>query len=83
MRPRKIKDPVIGLYYVDFGAQLALREIVIGHRCAWTVAAIRPMFRSVTQSVRICKARPAFGRFEMVEQGLVKPVVVKPAKPAA
>lgn len=74
----RIKDPVTGLYYVDFGTQLALREVIIGHRCAWTAAAVRSMFGTVSATVRICKARPAFGKFEMVEDKQVKAVTVKP-----
>lgn len=74
----KDQDPKTGLYYVDFGSQLALREVVIGHRCPWTAATIRPMLGAVAEPVRICEARPAFGKFEMVEQKLVKAVTVKP-----
>jgi hypothetical protein len=75
----KQKDPITGLYYVDFGAQVALREIIIGHRCSWTVATVRPLLGSAAQPVRICKARPAFGRFEMVENRSVRAVTVKPS----
>jgi hypothetical protein len=74
----KTKDPVTGLYYVDFGPQLALREAIVGHRCTWTAHAIRPMLGAVTDPVRICKTRPAFGRFEMVENRLFKPVTIEP-----
>lgn len=70
-------DPVTGLYYVDFGPQLALREIIIGYRCGWKVATTRSMLGDVTQPIRICKARPAFGRFEMVEDRRVTPIMVK------
>jgi hypothetical protein len=79
--PLKMKDPVTGLYYVDFGPQLALREVIVGHRCAWTAHAIRPVLGAVTGPIRICKARPAFGRFEMVENKQVKPVTIRPRKP--
>ena len=77
------KDPTTGLYYVDFGTQLTLREIIIGQRCTWTAAGIRPMLGALVESVRICKARPAFGKFEMVEDKLVKAATVKAKKPAA
>jgi Protein of unknown function (DUF2971) len=79
----RIKDPVTGLYYVDCGPHLALREVIVGHRCGWTAGTIRPMLGTVSQRVRICKARPAFGRFEMVENEQFKPVAVKPKKSAA
>jgi Protein of unknown function (DUF2971) len=74
----KDKDPITGLYYVDFGTQVMLREIIIGHRCTWTAATVRPMLRTVVESVRIRKARPALGKFEMVEDKQVKAVTVKP-----
>jgi hypothetical protein len=79
----KEKDPITGLCYVDFGTQVTLREIIIGQRCTWTAATIRSMLGTVTQPVRICKARPAFGKFEMVEDRRIKAVTVKPKKPAA
>jgi hypothetical protein len=79
----KDKDPKTGLYYVDFGPQATLREIIIGHRCTLTAATIRPMLGTVTAPVRISKARPAFGRFEMVENKAVRAVTVKPTTPVA
>lgn len=39
------------------------------------------MLGGVTKPMRICKARPAFGRFEMIENKLFKPVTIKPRKP--
>lgn len=78
----KERDPATGLYYVDFGAQVVLREIVIGYRCAWTAASTRPMLGAVSKSVRVGKARPAFGKFEMVEDKRVRAVTVNPANPA-
>jgi hypothetical protein len=73
-----VKDPVTGLYYSDFGLQIQLREVIIGHRCSWTVTKVRDLVGSVDRPVRICRARPAFGRFEMVEQQKVKPFTVEP-----
>ncbi len=78
----KEKDPTTGLYYVDFGTQVELREVIVGQRCTWTAATIRPMLGAAVASVRICKARPAFGKFEMVEDRRIKAVTVKPKKPA-
>jgi hypothetical protein len=73
-----IKDPKTGLFYTEFGPQVTLREVIIGYRCSWTIAKARHVIGEVHQPVRICKARPAFSRFEMVEQQLVKPLIVKP-----
>jgi hypothetical protein len=77
------KDPITSLYYVKFGAQITPREIIIGHRGTWTTSTIRSILGTVTQPVRICKARPAFGKFEMVEDKRIKAVTIKPQKPAA
>lgn len=78
----RTKDPSTGLYYVDFGPQLALREIIIGDRCGWTLATIRPILGDVMQPVRICKTRPAFGRFEMVEDRRATAITLKPGNRA-
>jgi hypothetical protein len=74
------KDAKTGLFYVEFGPQLRLCEVVIGHRCPWTVGVVRSLIGEVDHPVRVCKARPAFGRFAMVYQQLVKPITVRPFK---
>jgi hypothetical protein len=74
------KDPITGLYYVNFGTQVTLGEIIIGQRCTWTAADVRPIIGAVTESVRVCKARPALGKFEIVENRSFKAVTVKPAR---
>lgn len=76
----RIADPRTGLYYTDFGEQLQMREVIIGCRCAWSVSNVQSMIGELPWSVRICKARPAFGRFEMVEQQQVRPLIVEPGK---
>ncbi|MDZ4817599.1 MAG: DUF2971 domain-containing protein [Planctomycetota bacterium] len=73
-------DPKNGLYFTDFGPQLELRAVVIGHRCSWTTKKVVGLLGQVVAPVRICKARPAFGRFAMVEQHLVRSVTVRPQK---
>jgi hypothetical protein len=80
LAPLTTPDPKSGLYYTDFGAQVQLREVVIGYRCNWTTAYAGKFLGNVVAPVRVCKARPAFGRFEMIEQGLVRPITVKPKK---
>jgi hypothetical protein len=74
----KIKDPRTGFFYHDFGSQVQLREVIIGHKCAWTGSATRKLVGDVANSVRISKTRPAFGRFLMVEQRSFKAITVKP-----
>ena len=73
-------DPKNGLYYTDFGPQIQLRAVIIGHRCEWTTAKAANLLGEVASPVRISKARPAFGRFVMVEQNQVKPITVRPPK---
>jgi len=74
------QDPRTGLYYTAFGPQIQLREVIIGHRCTWHTESTRKLIDKVELSVRICKARPAFGKFEMVEQKQVRPVTLQPTK---
>jgi Protein of unknown function (DUF2971) len=77
----KTPDPSNGLYYTNFGHQVELRAVILGHRCTWTTAKVVKMIDGhVTAPVRIWKARPAFGRFAMVEQHEVPSVTVKPPK---
>lgn len=77
----KTPDPSNGLYYTDFGQQVELRAVILGHRCTWTTDKVAKMIEGhVTAPVRIWKARPAFGRFAMVEQHEVPSVTVKPPK---
>ena len=78
--PLKTADPTSGLYYTDFGNQMQLRSVIIGHRCEWTTAKVVDLLGQVAKSVRVWKARPAFGRFEMVKQQQVKQVTVFPPK---
>lgn len=76
----KAPDPKNGLYFTDFGSQVELRAVVNGHRCSWTTARVVGLLGQVVAPVRVWKARPAFGRFAMVEQHSVKPVTVRPPK---
>jgi hypothetical protein len=75
----KTQDPVTGLYYTDFGPQVALAEVIIGYRCSWTTASTKTLIRPSNGFVRIRKSRPAFGRFEMVEDKSVPVIIVKPS----
>lgn len=76
----KTPDPKSGLYFTEFGAQVELRAVIIGHRCTWTTGKVVGLLGQVTAPVRVWQARPAFGRFAMAEQHLVKPVTVRPPK---
>lgn len=77
----KTPDPSNGLYYTNFGRQVELRAVILGHRCTWTTDKVAKILEGhVPAPVRIWKARPAFGRFAMVEQNEVPSVAVKPTK---
>jgi Protein of unknown function (DUF2971) len=75
----KTQDPETGLYYTEFGPQVALAEVIIGYRCPWTTARTKLLIRSPDGPVRIRKARPAFGRFGMVEDKSIPVITVKPS----
>jgi hypothetical protein len=77
----KMPDPSNGLYYTDFGQQVELRAVILGCRCTWTTdKVVKVIDRHVTAPVRIWKARPAFGRFAMVEQHEMTSETVRPPK---
>ena len=81
LAPLKTPDPSNGLYYTDFGQQVELRAVILGHRCTWPIDNVEMLIKGhVTAPVRIWKARPAFGRFAMVEQHGMPSVTVKPPK---
>jgi hypothetical protein len=76
----KTPDPKSGYFYTDFGPEIQLREVILGHRCEWTIAKTAKNIGKTVQPVRVCKARPAFGKFEMVEKRDVHAKTVKPEK---
>lgn len=71
-------DPINQEYYLNFGSNLTLREIIVGANCQSSVGSFRRLVGDVEQSVTIIKARPAFETFSMVTQKRVKPIVVQP-----
>ncbi|MDP3670835.1 MAG: DUF2971 domain-containing protein [Telluria sp.] len=72
------KDPINGEYYLNFGPELLLREIVLGARCTAPVGSFRKLVGQVDQSVTIIKARAAFESFTIVRQKAVASIVVSP-----
>ncbi len=76
-------DPETRLYYVDFGPQIELREVIVGINCPGTVGHLAKLIRDVgpvRKSVTVSKARAAFQTFEVVQQKLVNPIVIRPPK---
>lgn len=70
------QDVTTGFYFVDFGTQLILREIILGCRNSVPVGQIAKLVRGNPQQVRVCKARPAFHEFAMVENKRIKAINV-------
>lgn len=74
----EVCDPKTALFYHDFDHQLVLRELILGCRCPWSDADARRYLGAVSAVVHVLKARPAFGRFEMVERQDFPCFVVSP-----
>jgi hypothetical protein len=55
-----------GLFFMDFGEDLKLREVVAGARCELSEDEIRNAANPI-QNVQLTKARAGFHRFEVVE----------------
>lgn len=72
----KDRDPN-GLYYLEFGPAIVLREVIIGSRCSLDVNAIGGEIKDPPQSVEVFKVRPAFDSFRIVRQQQVKPLIVE------
>jgi hypothetical protein len=72
----KDKEPN-GLYYLDFGPNLVLREVVLGSRCELVPQAIADEIRNPDASVEVVKARPAFDSFRIVRQQRVPVVTIE------
>jgi len=67
------------MYHIPFGVDLQLREVIIGSRNPMSPRDLEPFILAQETSVQIIKARPAFKKFEMVENRQYKSVTI-PAK---
>lgn len=77
------RDEKTGLYYVDFGSTLLLREVIVGARCTKPVGEFAKLIkasRKVLKPITVFKARPAFRTFTMVRQKRVTPITIKPTR---
>jgi hypothetical protein len=72
----ELRDEKTGHYYVDFGAQLQLREVVLGARNEMPVGQMAKLVRKNGASVQVMKARTGFQQFEMVRNKGVKAINV-------
>jgi hypothetical protein len=76
MADLKAKDPTTGFYYVEFGPQLQLREVILGARNEMPVGQMAKLVRNSRCPVQVLKARPAFQEFAMVRNKAVKAINV-------
>jgi hypothetical protein len=76
------QDPKTGLFYVDFGPDLQLREVILGHRNTTPVGQIAKTVGRYSHAVTVSKARAAFNEFAIVRNQAVKAVSTKPIRPA-
>jgi hypothetical protein len=56
-----------GLYFREFGDDLSLCEVIVGARCSLSRREVKDALGSMAKRVRLIKGRPAFTRFEIVE----------------
>lgn len=62
------RDPGSDLYFADFSASLALREVIIGHRSTVSRVELAVALGALEPTVRAKKARLAFRTFRVVTQ---------------
>ena len=72
----EVQDEKTGFYYVEFGDQLQLREIIIGARNEMPVGQMAKLVRGNGAAVQVLKARPGFHQFEVVRDRGVKAINV-------
>ena len=56
-----------GVYYLEFDEKLQLVEVILGAQFEFSKNDVEEALGSLTSEVRILKARPAWDKFEMVE----------------
>ena len=69
-----------GKYYLPFGPNLVLREVILGVRCTLSVGTVAKAVGKLPHPVQVLKARPAFDSFAIVRQKKVTPINIKAAK---
>jgi hypothetical protein len=72
----EVRDDQTGYYYVDFGSQLQLREVIIGARNDIPVGQMAKLARNNGAPVQVLKARPGFHEFEVVRNKAIKAINV-------
>lgn len=68
-----------GKHFLPFDDRVfVLREVILGHRCPWTLQAAAKSVGKVIKSVQVKNVRPSFNDFKMVQQRREAVVHVKP-----
>ena len=78
----KVKDPATGHYYVDFGSELQLREVILGARNTTPVGQVAKLVRGPEFPVSVFKARAALQEFAMVPNRRISPIKIRARRPA-
>lgn len=74
-------DQENGHFYLPFGPDMILREVIVGTRCDKPLEWFRHLLTDVYRPVTIIKARPAFGTFTMVRKKDEATITVEPSVP--
>jgi hypothetical protein len=72
-----------GNFYHAFDDQVALREVLIGHRCKLSPKRVAQWVGSPMHDVTIIKVRPSFKEFKMVQQMSVDKLIIKGTRSAS
>lgn len=65
-------------YYLDFGPDLVLREVILGSRCTLNSQDVAKAVRKPAARVKIIKARAAFDSFRIIRQRKVAVLWIEP-----
>ena len=57
-----------GLHFTDFSDQLALKEVIVGHRSTWTRAELQAVPGDDANCISLCKARLDFKSYSVVNE---------------
>lgn len=73
------RDTKTGLYYKDFGADISLKEVIIGPKCHFSVSDLNNVVTKYNGQVRVIPSRLAFMTFSVIERKM-KVFIKKPIK---
>lgn len=62
----RLKESEGGLFFFNFSPQLALKQVIVGHRGTVTRSTVAAALGDLAPSVEVFKARPAFRSFRVV-----------------